>query len=78
MSTQLKARIAELLPTVPPPKRWTARELLHALLEHADLECFQRDGRARLVLELSPDLLDELAVWEADAPEDEQIDEANS
>lgn len=77
MVARLKERLDALLPPPPLPARApTARELLHRLVEHADVELITSDGRVRMVLDLSIEDVDTLAIWEADAPEDDQIDEA--
>lgn len=70
----LAAQIEAILHEPLKRKRPTARELLHAVIEHAHVECFTCDGRARVSLELPAHILDELAEWEADA-EDDEVDE---
>lgn len=56
-----------------PTRAPDARELLHAMLERADIAT-ARDGGAVLTLTLPPSLADALAAWEADA-EDDDADE---
>jgi len=58
-----------------PARTPDARELLHALLDHADLTGFAPDGGARLTLIVPPDLFADLEAWEADEREDEGLDE---
>jgi len=78
MTARIKAQLESLSPPVPVRRRPSARELLHALLEAADIESLDDDGNARLVLDVPPALLDELAEWEADAPEPDEDIEAVS
>lgn len=64
-----------MLPPAAPGKRPGARDLLNALLEAADIESFDACGNARLVLNVPPALLDELAEWDVDEREiDEDIE----
>ncbi len=56
----------------------TARELLHALLDCVDLQGETADGRVVLRCAVSASLLDDLAAWEADAPEDDEVDDGAS
>jgi len=79
MTLRLRTQLEALLPPAPVRKRPTARELLHALLECADIESFDRDGNARLVLDVPPVLLDELVEWGADEGEpDDDIEDVRA
>lgn len=55
----------------------SARELLHALLEHADIAALAPDGSVTLTLDVSRRLLDALCEWEADE-DDDGIDRTRS
>lgn len=69
MSERLKSQLAALLPAPAKPKTPSARELLRTLIECADIEGFTRQGMARVVLDLPPEVLDALCEFEADERE---------
>jgi hypothetical protein len=75
MTQRLRTQLAALQPQPAPRPRPSARELLHWLLETADIESIDRDGNARMTLDVPPHLLDELAEWDDSEREDEEIAE---
>lgn len=74
MTDRLKAQIAAMTPQPAPREAPSARDLLHAVLETADIERFHDDGSARLVLDVPPKLLDELAEWDCEEFENEEAE----
>lgn len=76
MSARLKQQLDALLPPAPAPRRPTTRELMHRIMDNADIVQITADGRVRIELDLSVVDVDDLAEWDADEREpDDDIED---
>lgn len=61
-----------------PPRAWSAREILLALIEQGDLVGDNGDGTTRIVFDVTDDVLDALMVFDDCGRDDEQLDERSA